>query len=71
MPLRWMDSRLREKNGWRDGFLRQGDDVGWAGLVRFDGEGQPQGLAVRGMDLVVVVERVRQFGRADPESPLR
>ena len=24
LPLRGMDSRLREKNGWRDGFLREG-----------------------------------------------
>ena len=39
--------------------------------MRFDGEGQPQGLPLRGMDVVVVVERVRQFGRAVPEPSLR
>ena len=60
LPLRgWMGSGLRGKNGCRDGFLREGDDVGRAGLMRFDGEGQPQGLPLRGVDLVVVVERVR------------
>ena len=39
--------------------------------MRFDGEGQRQGLPLRGMDGVVVVERVGQFGRAVPEPPLR
>ena len=39
--------------------------------MRFEGEGQPQGLPLRGVDVVVVVERVRQFGRAVPEPPLR
>ena len=39
--------------------------------MRFDGEGQPQGLPLRGTDVVVVVERVRQFGRAVPEPPVR
>ena len=36
-----------------------------------DGEGQPQGLPLRGMDVVVVVERVRQYGWAVPEPPVR
>ena len=36
-----------------------------------DGEGQPRGLPLRGMDVVVVVERVGQFGRAVPEPPVR
>ena len=36
-----------------------------------DGEGQPQGLPLRGTDVVMVVERVGQYGRAVPELPLR
>ena len=37
----------------------------------FDGEGQPgEGLPLRGEDVVVVVERVRPYGRAVPEPPL-
>ena len=40
------------------------------GAIRFDGEGQPQGLLLRGVDGVVVVEPVRQFGRAGfPNRP--
>ena len=39
--------------------------------MRFDGEGQPRGLPLGGMDGVVVGEPVRQFGRAVPEPPLR
>ena len=35
-----------------------------------DGEGQPQGLLLRGVDVVVVVERVRQYGWGVPEPPL-
>ena len=62
---------IRGKNGCRDGFLREGDDAGREGLMRFDGEGQPQGLPLRGTDVVVVVERVRQFGWGVPEPPLR
>ncbi len=36
-----------------------------------DGEGQPQGFAPTGDGWVGVVERVRQYGRAVPEPPVR
>ena len=35
------------------------------------GKGTHEGLPLRGEDGVVVVERVRQYGRAVPEPPLR
>ena len=35
------------------------------------GKGNDEGLPLRGMDVVVVGERVGQYGRAVPESPLR
>ncbi len=35
------------------------------------GKGNDKGLPLRGTDGVVVVERVRQYGRAVPEPPVR
>ena len=35
------------------------------------GKGNDKGCPYGGVDLVVVVERVRQFGQAVPEPPLR
>ena len=45
----------------------------WGGQVWcvLMGKGNHKGCPYGGVDLVVVVERVRQFGRAVPEPPLR
>ena len=68
--------------GGRDGFLRAGDDAGRVELKpaptmksrrcgMIGGRCNHDGLPLRGMDVVVVVELVRQYGWAVPEPPLR
>ena len=39
---------IRGKNGCRDGFLREGDDAGRAGLMRFEGKGNHKGCLYGG-----------------------